>query len=173
MPVTDASYEVDRGGCQTVGGFEDVAGAWQHSRAHRGQRFEMGADGAARRKVAAGRRQVRTAAPREQRTEQQHRTAQPADQRAVGLVLRHARDTARAASWCRCLRLRAPRSTQQPRHHLDIADPRHVGAARTPRSSAGRRRAAAAPRSCCLRLRRVPDSRCPPSISSVDIVGIR
>ena len=94
-------------------------------RAHRFQRLEMRRERAARREIAARRRQVRPSAPREQRAEQQHRTAQAADQRRVGLVLDdvgtpHAQRRAADA-----LDL-AAEVENQPRHHLDVADSGNV-----------------------------------------------
>ena len=65
-----------------------------------------------------------------------------------------------------------PRSSEQPRHHLDVADARHVGQ----HAFFGRQQARGQQRQ-----RRVlvafdstaPDSRRPPSISSVDIFAVR
>ena len=68
---------------------------------------------------------MRAAATREQRTEQQHGPAQPADQGAVGLVLgdRAAAHAQRRAADAFDLRAQIE---EQPRHHFDVADPRHV-----------------------------------------------
>ena len=118
--------QIDRRRLQTVRRFEDVSWSRDVPRAHREQRLEMRADRAARRKVAAGRRQMRAPSARQQWTEQQDRPAQPADQRAVGLVLDDV-GTAHA-------KRRAPNAfdmsakiEDEPRHHLDVADARHVG----------------------------------------------
>ena len=69
---------------------------------------------------------MRAAGPREQRPEQQHRPAQPADQRAVGRMRAHARraDAQRGAADAVDL---GAEVEQQARHHLDVADARHVG----------------------------------------------
>ena len=89
--------------------------------------------------------------PREQRPEQQHRAAQPADQRAVGRV-RAARAASRIAQRraCRCPRPRRrgrAAAAPSPRRRRCAAR----WSARTPPRSAGTPPAAAAPRSCCLR----------------------
>ena len=85
----------------------------------------MRPDGAPRRKVAAGRRHEGAPAAREQRPQQQHRAAQPADQRAIGLVLGDLRaaDAQRRAADAFDL---GAEVEQQPRHHLDVGDARHV-----------------------------------------------
>ena len=81
----------------------------------------------ARRKVAAGRRDVRAA----RRARAAVRAAAPS--RAAGPPARdRARACARAARGpaASCVPMpstSAPRSSEQPRHHLDVADARHVG----------------------------------------------
>ena len=160
--------EIHRRAGQAVRRLEHVVGAAFCSCAHRLERLEVGRNRAPRRKVAAGRRDVRATGPREQRTEQQHRPAQAADQRAIGRVRADSRRHGSAASSCRC-----PRPRRRRRAAAAPSPPRRRCAARwsarTRRRSAGRRRAAAARRSCCLRRRRGLRSRWPPSMSSVDI----
>ena len=76
-------------------------------------------------KVAARRRHDRAPAARQQRPQQQHRAAQPADQRAIGLVLgdvRAANAQRRAADAFDV----GAEVEQQPRHHLDVGDAGHV-----------------------------------------------
>ena len=81
---------------------------------------------APRRKIAARRRDDGAAAARQQRPHQQHRAAQASDQRAVGLVLGDvgAADAQRGAADAFDL---GAEIEQQPRHHLDVGDARHVG----------------------------------------------
>ena len=114
------------------------------------ERLEMRANRAARRKIAARRRDDRAAAARQERAHQQHRAAQPADQRAVGLVLRDRRGSGSSASSCRC-----PRPRRRDRAAAGTSPRRRRCAARcaarTPLRSAGTPRSAAARRSCCLR----------------------
>ena len=69
---------------------------------------------------------MRASRARQQRTEQQHRAAQTADQRAirrVGLHVFRAEAQRRRAD---AVDLDAE-IKQQPGHHLDVADARHVG----------------------------------------------
>ena len=63
---------------------------------------------------------------REQWTQQKHRSTQTPDQRAVGLVLRHA-GTAHAKRRGPNPVDSGPHVDQQSRHDLDVADARHVG----------------------------------------------
>jgi hypothetical protein len=110
---------------QAVGGFEDMTRARDEARPHRFERFEVRRDRSPRREIAAGRREMRASTPGEQRSEQQDGAAQPPDEGAVGLVLRHlgtADPKRRAAD---ALDLRAE-IEQKPRHHFDVADARHV-----------------------------------------------
>ena len=79
----------------------------------------------ARREIATRRRQMRPSAPREQRSQQQHGTAQAADQRRVGLVLDDG-GTAHAQRRAADALDFAAEVENQPRHHLDVADPGNV-----------------------------------------------
>ena len=65
-------------------------------------------------------------APREQRTEQQHRSAQPPDQRRdpASLVTVAQRTRSVVVPMPSTV---APRPSSSSRHHLDVADARHVG----------------------------------------------
>jgi hypothetical protein len=118
--------EIDGRRPQAVRRFEHVACAFDLTRAHRLERLEMRRKRAARWEIAAGRRQVRTSTPREQRPEQQHGAAQPSDERAVGLVF-HDRRAAHAQRRAADAFDLAAEIENQPRHHLDVADPRYVG----------------------------------------------
>jgi hypothetical protein len=79
--------QIERRRPQAVGSGQRVATAFDAARTHRFQCFEMRVERAPRRKITARRRQLRAPAPREQWAQQQHRAAQAADQRRVGLVL--------------------------------------------------------------------------------------
>ena len=81
---------------------------------------------AAGRKVAAGRREPRPAPPRQQRAEQQHRAPQSTDQHGVRLVLDHLPTSHAQRRRPDAVDLGAE-IDQQTRHHLDVADQRHVG----------------------------------------------
>ena len=78
-----------------------------------------------RREIPSGLREPRASAPGQQRPNQQHGSAQPADERAVGLVLHdlpapHAKcRAADALDFCAEIE-------QQPRHHLHVGDARHI-----------------------------------------------
>jgi hypothetical protein len=85
----------------------------------------MRTDGAARRKVAPRRCQARPALAGQQRTEQQDRPAQAADQRAVRLVLDDVRAAHPKRAAADALHFGAD-VEQQPRHHFHIADARDV-----------------------------------------------
>ena len=86
----------------------------------------MRRDRAARGKITTRRRDVRAPCPREQRPQQQHRPAQAADERAVGrirlCILRPNAERRRADAVHFGTEIQ-----QQSRHHLDVADARHVG----------------------------------------------
>ena len=154
---------------QPVRRFEDVVRAVDVARAHRLQRVEVRRDRASRREVAAGRRDVRLAraAPAAARAAAPTRAARPTSVRSGACVVSSRRPHPQRGR-ADALHLGTD-VEQQARHHLDVADARHVGEHALRRRSAGTPRAAAAPRSCCLRRQRVPCRRLPPSISSVDI----
>ena len=118
--------EVDRRRLQAVGRLQHMSGAFRPARAHRFERLEVRVDRAARRKITSRRRQVRPAAPREQRAQEQHRTPQAADQRAIRLVLDDV-GTAHAQRRAADPFDFTTEIENQPRHHLDVADPRNVG----------------------------------------------
>jgi hypothetical protein len=118
--------QVDRSRLQAVRRLERVAGALAPAHAHRGERFEVRVDGTARREIAARRGQLRTAAPREQRPQQQDRTAEPPDQRRIGFVLDDLGATDAQCGAADPLDL-AAEIENEPRHHLDVADPGNVG----------------------------------------------
>jgi hypothetical protein len=102
-----------------------VVGVRHVTRAHRAQRFQVCRDRSARGKITPGRRNVRTAGARKERSEQQHRAAQPADQRSVRRMLEDGGRTHPEGRAADSLDLGAE-IEQQPRHHLDVADPRDV-----------------------------------------------
>src|SRR5689334_6869829 len=86
----------------------------------------MGGNRSPRRKIAAGRGDVRAPDAGQQRTEQQHRPAQPTHQRPVRDVtadFRRAYPQRRAPD---AIDLGAE-IQQQTRHHFDVADPGNVG----------------------------------------------
>jgi hypothetical protein len=118
--------EIHRSAPQPVGRFEDVVRPVALPRAQPPQRVHVRADGAPRGKIAARRRDVRLADARQQRTEQQHRAAQPAHERAVGRVCpqRLRPDLHRGGADAFDV---GPEVHEQPRHHLHVADARHVG----------------------------------------------
>ena len=69
---------------------------------------------------------MRPAAAREQWAEQQDRAAQPADQRAVGLVLHHVATVNAQGGAANSLDF-GPQVEQQAGHHLHVGDARHIG----------------------------------------------
>ena len=117
--------EIHRRRPEAVWRFEHVAGTRDDPRTHRLERLDMRRERPARGKITAGRGELRAAAACQQRTEQQDRSAQPADQRAIGLVFHQlgTPDAQRRAADAFDLRAQIE---EQPRHHFDIADPRHV-----------------------------------------------
>jgi hypothetical protein len=104
---------------------ETVSGAVDRFGPHGDERLEMRADGAPGREVAAGRRDVGAARAREQRPEQQHRTTQASDERAVGLV-RADRLTADGERRTTDPFHLGAEVEQQTRHHVHVGDARHV-----------------------------------------------
>ena len=96
------------------------------TRAHGEQRFEVRRDGAACREVAAGRRDVRAAGAREERSEQQNGPPEPADEGAIGGMRLDTRRPDTQGRGTDPLDLGAD-VEEQARHHLDVANPRHVG----------------------------------------------
>ncbi len=115
-----------RAGQSAVGGFEAMARlVLDDARAHRAERAHVRRDRAARGEIAARRRQTRPAGAAEQRAQQQHRSAQPADQARIRLG-RHdiaAGDPQRRRALP--FDLGAERS-QQVDHHRDVANLRNV-----------------------------------------------
>ncbi len=97
-----------------------MPGAGQRARAHGLQRFEMGRDGPPRGKITSRRRHDGPAATREQRAQQQHRSAKPADQRAIRFVLGDFRAADRQLRPADAVDLGAE-IEQQARHHFDVA----------------------------------------------------
>ena len=89
--------QIHRRAVRPLGRFERVAGrVVDDARAHRDQRAQVRRDRAPRRKIAAGRRELRAPDAAEQRAEQQHRSAQPADQRGIRLRRRMSRHVTRS-----------------------------------------------------------------------------
>ena len=78
--------EIDGSGPEALRRFERVAGTRDDARPHGFERFDVRGECPPRRKIATRRGKLGAAATREQRTKQQHRSAQPADQGAVRLV---------------------------------------------------------------------------------------
>ena len=118
--------QIDRRRPEAIGGFERVSLAVDLADAHGGERLEVGRDRAARRDITAGRRQARAPAAREQRTDEEDRPAQAADQRRVGFVLHDLRAAHAQRRAADPLDL-GPEIQEQPRHHFHVADARHVG----------------------------------------------
>ena len=118
--------EIHRCPPQAVGRLERVVLSALVARAHGQQRVEVRRDAAPRGKITAGRRDAGAAAAREQRTEQQHRPAQPADQRTIGSLRANRRRADPQRGRADALDLGTD-VEQQARHHLDVADARHVG----------------------------------------------
>ena len=142
-----------------------MVGTFSFMGAERRERFHVRRDGAPRRKVAAGRRDVPGRA-REERTEEQHRAAQPANETAIGRIggeLRRADAQRRHAD-----HVHFGADPEQPRHHLDVADARDVAqhAFFVGEETRGqqRQRRVLLPSTATR-----PSSRWPPSINSVDI----
>ncbi len=117
--------QVDRDTREPIGRIEGMSGALDDVRAHALERGQVRVDRAPHGKVAARRGQPHASASRQQRAEQQHRPAQAADQCRIGLVLQDLgapnakRRRADAIDLC-------AEVEQQARHHLDVADARHV-----------------------------------------------
>ena len=123
---------------------------------------------APRRKVAARRRDVRRPDARQQRSEQQHRPAQPADQRAIRHMAAQPSARGRAASCCRCRRTSAPRSRSS--RAITSTSPIRGTLVSTHSSSVSRHAASSGSAAFLLPSTATrPWSRWPPSISSVDI----
>jgi hypothetical protein len=117
--------QVDGGRFETVRTLEQVSVCLQDPRAHRRERFDVGGDRPACRKVAAGRGELRTAAPREERTQQENRPAEAAHHRPIGLVLQHVGAPHAQRRGADAVHLGAE-VHEQLRHHLDVTDARHV-----------------------------------------------
>jgi len=118
--------EIHRGGLESFRHFEPVPRTRKNPRAHGLERLEMRGNRTACRKVAARQRESGAAAPREQRTYQQHRTAQAADERRVGFVfgdLFASHPQRRRA----CAFDRRAEIDEQLHHRVHVFDARHVG----------------------------------------------
>ena len=102
-----------------------MAGPGLGPRAHGLERFDVRCDRAARRKIAAWRREVRAAPAREQRTEKQHRAAKAADERRIRLVFRQRLALHAEGRRPDAVHLRAE-VLEQARHAFDVADPRNI-----------------------------------------------
>ena len=63
-----------------------MAGLFEHAGTERDERLDVRRDRAPSREITAGQSQVCPPEPRQEGAEQQHRAAQPTDQRCVGLV---------------------------------------------------------------------------------------
>ena len=118
--------EVIRRRLETVWRLQRVSGCLGDAHAHVPQRVKMRPDAAARREIAAGRRDDGAASTSQERPHQQHRPAKAPDQRPIGLVLCHllAADAQRRRSDAVDL---CAHIEEKSAHHLDIRDARHVG----------------------------------------------
>jgi hypothetical protein len=103
-----------------------VAGLVERHRTQRDERLQVRGDGAAGRKIASGRRQARRAAPREQRAQQQDRSAQAADEHRIGSVAVHL-DALDAQMPGAATFDTRPERLDQIEQHVDVANSRYVG----------------------------------------------
>ncbi len=119
-------FEVHGGAGQSGRGFEHVPLPFQLAHTHRLQGVQVHRNRPAGREVTAGGREPGRAATGEQRAEQQNRPSKAPDQPALRLVALDlpAPDAQRAGADAVDLRAEVG---EQSRHHLDVADARHVG----------------------------------------------
>ncbi len=117
--------EIDGRAVQAVGRIERVAGLVGLDRAHRDEGGEMRGDRPPGRKVAAGRGEPRGTVAREQRPQQQHRSAEAPDEQRIGAIARHAFAVDPQRARPTPLDTRAER-LDEIEHHVDVPDPRHV-----------------------------------------------
>ena len=117
--------EVKRRRLQAVRRVQRMTVRRQHARPQRHQRIDVRADGAPGGKIAARHAQNRASGARQQRTQQQHGAAQLADQRGVGLRVRDLLAAHAHRGGAHAVHVGA-HFAQQVRHHLDVADARHV-----------------------------------------------
>ena len=117
--------EVHRGTSEPVGGGEGMARLTEHFRSHVDECLNVRRDRSPGREIPAGPGEPRRAAAREQRSKEEHRAAQPADQIRVGFVRP---DLAATYSQRRCAEPlhRCAQALEQCSQHLDVPDARHV-----------------------------------------------
>jgi len=117
--------QIDRRRMQAVGRFELKARAFQLTRTERRQRLDMRCERAARRKIAAWRREARPPSSREQWTGQQDRSAQASDERGVRIVFHQIAASHPQRGRSQAVDLRS-KIGQQSCHLLDVPNERNV-----------------------------------------------
>ena len=117
--------QVDRRGTQAVGRLERMAFPFDIVHPHRAERLQVNRQRAASREISTRWRETRPPHPREERADQQNRSAEPANQVRIRAL---ACDTPAPDS-----HLGRPnplhfgtQASEQLAHHGDILDPRHV-----------------------------------------------